>query len=264
MKNLPSPLTLELLEQFVRGELDAAQSGMVLQMGLQYPEVAAVIDQLKRIAVDKVIADAKAMDPQEFIASGNLEAYLQGSLTDTEQQFVELMAQLHPEIGAEMKALQVVNDLLITEANYGLKAPERSKERLLNFMDTEERAAKAADETPLPYLHSHSKATDYAPWLNRDGIAPPDSFDNVFVLPLDANPDCLTLLVWVKSQIAGEVHLDAVEKFLVLEGTCMIDVEGNQFPLQAGDYMSIPKFREHTVYVTSSTPCKLIVQQIAA
>jgi mannose-6-phosphate isomerase-like protein (cupin superfamily) len=264
MKNLPSPLTLELIEQFVRGELDAVQSGMVLQMGLQYPEVAAVIDQLKRIAVDKVIADAKSMDPKEFIASGTLEAYLQGSLTETEQQFVELMAQLHPEIGAEMDALQFVNELLIAEANKGVKAPERSKERLLNFMNAEKRAANAANDSPVPYLNSRSKSADYASWVNRDGIAPPASFDNVFVLPLDANADCLTLLVWVKSEIAGEVHLDAVEKFLVLEGTCIIDVEGKQFPLQAGDYMSIPKFREHTVYVTSSTPCKLIVQQIAA
>ncbi|HEX2900176.1 MAG TPA: cupin domain-containing protein [Bacteroidia bacterium] len=264
MKNLPPPLTLELLERFVQGQLDAAQSGLVLQMGLQYPEVAAAVDQLKRIAVDKVIADAKAMDPQAFIASGNLEAYLQGSLTESEQQFVELMAQLHPEITAEMEALQIVNALLVEEANQGVKAPERSKTRLLNFIDAEEKAAKTANGTPPPYLNSQSSSTDYDPWVKRDGIAPPDSFDNVFVQPLDANPECLTLLVWVKKEIAGEVHLDAVEKFLVLEGTCMIDVEGEQFALKAGDYMSIPKFREHTVYVTSSTPCKLIVQQIAA
>ncbi len=264
MNNLPPPLTLEMLTQFAQGNLDATQSGMILQLALQYPEVAAAVDQLKRKAVDKVIADAKAMDPQAYIATGNLEAYIQGSLSEPEQQMVELMVQLHPEIKAEMDALEDLNALLILESTKGVTAPERSKQRLLNFMDaTEEEGATDRVVSP-PYLNSRSSSNDYAPWVNRAGIAPPETFENVFVQPIDASPECLTLLVWVKSQIAGEVHLDAVEKFLVLEGTCMIDIEGEQFPLKAGDYMSIPKFKEHTVYVTSSTPCKLIVQQIAA
>ena len=142
MNNLPPPLTLEMLTQFAQGNLDATQSGMILQLALQYPEVAAAVDQLKRKAVDKVIADAKAMDPQAYIATGNLEAYIQGSLSEPEQQMVELMVQLHPEIKAEMDALEDLNALLILESTKGVTAPERSKQRLLNFMDaTEEEGA---------------------------------------------------------------------------------------------------------------------------
>jgi mannose-6-phosphate isomerase-like protein (cupin superfamily) len=264
MNKLPSPLTHEMLQLFVQGQLDAKQADLVMKLAITNPEVAAEVDVLKREAVDKVIAEAKAQNPDEFIASGILEAFVHGGLTEQEQQFVELMTQMHPTVATELDALEHAHARLLLAAKMEKQPQERSKARFLSFMDLETVENKESKVIRPPFLHGKSRREDYDLWVNREGISPPEVYDNLFVQPLDANAEYMTLLVWVKKEIGGEVHLDAVEKFLVLEGTCMIDIEGSQFSLQAGDYMSIPKFKEHTVYVTSETPCKLIVQQIAA
>lgn len=264
MNQLPPPLTMELLAQFVRGQLSPEQAGMVMQIALTDPSVAQAVDLLSREYSEEVIRYATQADPQEFIESGILEEYLQGVLSPEAIAQVELMVALHPEVARALAALEAVHSRLITHAS-SVPPPARSKDRFLNFMEMETTSHQAEERIPRPpYLNSGSKAHDYAPWTEREGIRPPEQFDNVFVIPVHADQDCRTLLVWVKKEIAGEVHLSEVEKFLVLEGTCMIDVEGTHYNLQAGDYMSIPKYRNHTVYVTSNHPCKLIVQQIAA
>ena len=264
MNQLPPPLTMELLAQFVRGKLSPEQAGMVMQMALTDPVVAQVVDVLSRQYTDEVIHFAVHADAQQFIESGKLEEYLQGVASPETIAEVELMVALHPEVARALAALEAVHHRLVSSAN-AIQAPARSRDRFLNFMELEadSHLGEERDVRP-PYLNAGSKSQDYAPWTEREGIRPPEQFDNVFVMPVHADQDCRTLLVWVKKEIAGEVHLSEVEKFLVLEGTCMIDVEGTHFNLQAGDYMSIPKYRNHTVYVTSDYPCKLIVQQIAA
>lgn len=264
MNQLPPPLTTELLEQFVRGKLSLEQAGMVMQLALTNPVVAQVVDLLSRQYSDGVISHAAQANPQEFIESGKLEEYLQGVASPETNAEVELMVALHPEVARALAALEAVHSRLVTHAS-SVPPPARSRDRFLNFMEMETTSHLGEERTSRPpYLNSGSKSQDYAPWTEREGIRPPEQFDNVFVMPVHADQDCRTLLVWVKKEIAGEVHLSEVEKFLVLEGTCMIDVEGTQYNLQAGDYMSIPKYRNHTVYVTSNHPCKLIVQQIAA
>lgn len=255
---------MELLAQFVRGQLSPEQAGMVMQIALTDPRVAQAVDLLSREYSEEVIRQATHADPQEFIESGILEDYLQGVLSPETIAQVELMVALHPEVARALAALEAVHSRLITHAS-AVPPPARARDRFLNFMEME--ATSHHQEERIirpPYLNASSKSQDYAPWTEREGIRPPEQFDNVFVIPVHADQDCRTLLVWVKQEIAGEVHLSEVEKFLVLEGTCMIDVEGTQYNLQAGDYMSIPKYRNHTVYVTSDYPCKLIVQQIAA
>ncbi|MEY3441755.1 MAG: hypothetical protein RLZZ519_36, partial [Bacteroidota bacterium] len=144
-----------------------------------------------------------------------------------------------------------------------LPNPQKAKQRFMNFLAAEAQSADTRIIRP-PFLNSNSKASDFESWIGRVAMPSDEDFEELFVKPLDTDADCLTMFVCVKHEIAPETHLDSIEKFLVLEGTCKIDIEGEIFYLQAGDYLSIPKFKEHTVYVTSSMPCRLIVQQIAA
>jgi mannose-6-phosphate isomerase-like protein (cupin superfamily) len=55
-----------------------------------------------------------------------------------------------------------------------------------------------------------------------------------------------------------------MEHFLIVEGTCDITIGDKVHHLVPGDYLSIPLYIDHDVKVTSITPCKVILQRVAA
>ena len=116
----------------------------------------------------------------------------------------------------------------------------------------------------MPSLNPASKPSDFAAWVDRVKPEAINPEANLNAFPIEANRDMLTLFVVVKEGLEAETHLHDIEKFLVLEGSCCIEMPTEKIFLNAGDYFSVPKFTAHTVVVTSATPCKLIVQQIAA
>ena len=69
---------------------------------------------------------------------------------------------------------------------------------------------------------------------------------------------------WLKDYAPQEVHDDEHEKFLIIEGTCDIIVGNEINQLVAGDYFAIPLHKNHIIKVTSSQPCKVILQRVAA
>lgn len=60
------------------------------------------------------------------------------------------------------------------------------------------------------------------------------------------------------------MHINELEKFLILEGTCDITIEDEVYSLKAGDFLSIPLYKKHDVRITSLNPCKAILQRLAA
>lgn len=263
MKHLPPPLTMEMLARFVQGQLDASDSALILQLAMENPAVAEVVDVLKREFVAQVILETKQMDPAVLIESGDLEAYITGDLHEAQRNLIELASTLHPEVAAELDALEALQERFALETAASPKDPAKARQRFHDFLDVEVEGIVDGLIRP-PFIHAASTAAEFTPWVSQFGASPAQDYENVFVQPLHPDPECLTLLVWAKSEIAMEVHLDSIEKFLVLEGSCKIDIEGEMVHLQAGDTLSIPKFKAHTVFVTSSIPCKLVVQQIAA
>lgn len=249
------------LEDYVRGGLTLEERQQVEMMAMVFPEVNQAVDLIRRAFVEKTLEEIKRRDPQAFIDSEAVMDYIRGELGEEERQVVEQMAFAHPLVRDELTALQQVDEQLVK--GLATSPPLRARQRFLDFMEEAEREEHEPIIIRPPMLHPQSVPTDFNHWVEQEGMQPGE-YDNVHVVPLDANPECLTLLVWVKSVIAEEVHLDSIEKFLVLEGTCDIDVEGHVHSLKAGDHMSIPKYKRHTVHVTSPSPCKLIVQQIAA
>ncbi|MEO5942329.1 MAG: cupin domain-containing protein, partial [Ferruginibacter sp.] len=103
----------------------------------------------------------------------------------------------------------------------------------------------------------------YAPWLNRSDMTAPDN-EAIFAKIIGYTPEATTAIVWIKEYAPHEVHDHEYEKFLVVEGTCDIIVEGKVHSLIPGDYFAIPLHKKHVVKVTSIIPCKVILQRIAA
>ena len=97
-----------------------------------------------------------------------------------------------------------------------------------------------------------------------DGMEPPPDYEHLHFIPIGQDENGVSAIVWIKDFVPEEVHTDAVERFLVLEGSCEISFGGEVYSLAAGDYLAVPLHHPHVVRVTSDIVCKLIVQRHAA
>jgi hypothetical protein len=192
------------------------------------------------------------MNGPQHIPPGTLELYVLGALSAEESRYIRDLAQADAELRASIHGLeQRLEDLAWQGA---ITPPAHLRARIL------ERIAGIAH---LPSLLHGSTATDFMPWLEE---LPPltEAFDNMHVAPLSFADRVPTALVWVKSHVEEEIHTDVLESFLILEGTCQVRMEGKVIDLVPGDVMHIPLHTPHSIQVTSATPCKAIVQRVAA
>lgn len=185
-------------------------------------------------------------------------AYLMGELSSEARIEFEKSMLLDPVLLAEVNELRSVFEGVAEENT--MAPPPASKKRFLDAIDEIE-TEKSEDP---PILHANSRAEDYLPWMQRDDLVEPEEYDNLHYMPLAQSEAGFTIVVWMKEGLPSEVHNDALERFLVLEGSCEIAFGGAVYSLKAGDFLSIPLHHPHTVKVTSSITCKLIVQRHAA
>jgi mannose-6-phosphate isomerase-like protein (cupin superfamily) len=115
-----------------------------------------------------------------------------------------------------------------------------------------------------PILETGAKISDYAEWLDRPDMVIPSFFDGVYAKIIGYTPQVTTAIVWISEMAPEEVHDHEYEKFLIVEGTCNITIEGEVHSLVPGDYLAIPLYKNHVVEVTSDVLCKVILQRVAA
>ena len=65
----------------------------------------------------------------------------------------------------------------------------------------------------------------------------------------------------VKAGHPEEWHDDYVEYIVVLEGSCVMNFDGEERPFSKGDIIAIPKHIKHTASVTSDEPMWALVQR---
>jgi mannose-6-phosphate isomerase-like protein (cupin superfamily) len=135
---------------------------------------------------------------------------------------------------------------------------------VLATIDFTERLKNGEQQSFPPVLTEQSKIDDYNEWLKREDMFLPDDADSIYVKLIGYTPDVTSAMVWIKHYTPSEVHNNEFEKFLIVEGTCDITVDEKIYSLVAGDYLSIPLYVSHHVKVTSKTPCKVILQRVAA
>jgi len=113
-------------------------------------------------------------------------------------------------------------------------------------------------------LQPGATIADYAPWLNRADMVLPQNFKDAHVKIIGYTPAAVTAIVWIKHMAPQEVHHDEFEKFLIVEGSCDLTIGQEVHHLVAGNYLAIPLHINHSLIITSSIPCKVILQRIAA
>lgn len=201
------------------------------------------------------------MNSKEFIESGILEQYVFGTASTAEIKEVEKRAAADPFIQQEIDA---ISETLEKHAMANAIAPDPIiRPFLMASINYEERIKNGEPVTEPPLLNENSKIADYDAWLSRTDMVSPGT-DDVFARIIGYTPKLISAIVWIKKYAPHEVHDDELERFLIVEGTCEIIVEDEVNKLVPGDYFSIPLHKNHMVKVTSSIPCKVILQRAAA
>lgn len=198
----------------------------------------------------------------EFIESGVLELYVMEAASPDEVLEIERLSVLHPEIKAEIERIREgIEQYALAHA----VAPNSTvKPLLLATIDYMQRLKSGEEATFPPDLTPESTPQDYAHWLDREDLKVPATDDDIFVKIIGFTPQVTTAIVWIKDVSEAEIHHDEHERFLILEGSCVITVDKQPHHLNPGDFFAIPLHKPHMVKVTSTQPCKAILQRAAA
>lgn len=199
---------------------------------------------------------------ENYINSGILELYVLGMTTDEETIEITKLAEKHPEIKNEIIAIEYALQV-ISEENVPEISPA-AKEMVMATIDYTERLQNGEEMAFPPMLNKNSTIDDFLPWTSRPNMQAPDEYETIHAKIIAATPQAKTLIVWLKHGAPVEEHNNEYEHFLILEGTCNITIGEEVHELEAGDYLSIPLYINHSVKVTSNIPCKVILQRVAA
>ncbi len=201
------------------------------------------------------------MNSKEYIESGILEQYVLGTASVAEQNEVEERAAADPAIRQEIDA---ISEAFETMAMQNAIAPDPViRPFLMATINYTERLQNGEPVTEPPLLNDESTSADYESWLNRADMVSPGTED-VFAKIIGYSEKAITAIVWLKEMAPQEVHDDEHERFLIIEGTCDIVVGNKIHQLVPGDYFAIPLHSRHYIKVTSTIPCKVILQRVAA
>lgn len=199
---------------------------------------------------------------KNYIDSGIIERYVLGMTSAEEQKEIEILGEIHPEIKEAIANFS--NDLELQAQENAVEPPLTIKPMVMASLDYIDRLSKGEPITFPPLLNEASTIKDYAVWLDRYDMVLSPNFKDIYAKIIGYTPQVTTAIVWIKEMTPPEVHDDEHERFLIVEGTCSITIGDNSHQLIAGDYLAIPLYTEHYVKVTSSIPCKVILQRVAA
>jgi mannose-6-phosphate isomerase-like protein (cupin superfamily) len=194
--------------------------------------------------------------------SGILEQYVLGIATKEENEEISQLALSNVEVREEIKN---ITSAIEEYARENALIPDPTiKPFVMAIIDYTERLKKGEVPAFPPELNENSVIADYNPWLNREDIRLPKNFKDFHAQIIGYTPEITTAVIWIKEMAPQEMHKKEFEKFLIVEGTCDITIEDEVHSLKAGDYLSIPLYKNHDVKITSMIPCKVILQRIAA
>ncbi|MBC7411123.1 MAG: hypothetical protein H7331_01545 [Bacteroidia bacterium] len=201
-------------------------------------------------------------DIDQYINSGILELYVLGMTTDEEAKEISMLSTSNVKIKNEIDTIAAV--LKVDAEN---KIPELSitiKPFIMATIDYIERLTNGEVSTFPPLLNKQSEPIDFVQWLNSPNIILPIDADPIYAKIIGFTPEVTTFVTWLKDGAPFEIHDNEFESFLIIEGSCDIKIGETVHSLVAGNYLTIPLYLGHSVKTTSSIPCKIIVQRVAA
>lgn len=202
------------------------------------------------------------MQIEEYIESGIIEAYVMGvAEIDEITELLELAATNQMVSNAISVASAKLENFHLTNV---VEPNKLVRPMFLATVNYTNRMMAGEEPTYPPVLSSNSTINHFESWLSRPDMSLPNDFQDIHARIIGYTPAMTTAIVWIKEMAPHEVHDDEYEQFLILEGTCEITIGTKVHQLAPGDYLQIPLYESHFVKVTSTIPCKVILQRIAA
>jgi mannose-6-phosphate isomerase-like protein (cupin superfamily) len=198
----------------------------------------------------------------DFINSGVLELYVLGQATEQDALEVERMSEAYPQIREEVNSIAIALESY-AEA-HAVEPDPMIEPMLMATIDYMERLKNGEQPSFPPLLHAGSRISDYSEWLNREDLQLMQPLDKVQARIIGYTPQATTVIAWLQYGAPPETHTGELEQFLIVEGTCDITIENEVHHMQPGGVLIIPLHKTHHVTVTSSIPCKVILQRVAA
>ena len=198
----------------------------------------------------------------DYINSGILEMYVMGMTSAEETAQVNEMASNYVAVRHEIEEISKALELDSSQKHEGPN--ETVKPFILAVVDYTERLKGGEPMTFPPLLTKDSKVIDFEEWTSRTDMVLPEDFDNMYAKLIGYTPEAATAISWIKTHSPFEIHTNEYERFLILEGSCDITIGEDVHQLVAGDFIAIPLHIGHSLVVTSSMPCKVILQRVAA
>ncbi len=199
---------------------------------------------------------------ENYINSGILELYVMGMTNEDETLEIKLLSDKNTEIRNEIEA--ICNALQKHASNTAPEIDPGVKAFLMGTINYTERLQNGEPFCVAPPLSKDSKISDFKTWLDKPEFNVYNPDDEINAKIISASPEVVTSIIWLKNGAPIEVHDKEYEHFLILEGTCDITIGEEINSLVTGSYLSIPLFIGHSVAVTSSFPCKILLQRVAA
>lgn len=199
---------------------------------------------------------------QEIIASGILEMYVLGAVTEAERAAIVELAADSKHIKEEISRIETA--LESYAKTNAVTPPATVKPFLFAQIDYRERLKAGEPIVKAPLLSELTTVSDFAPWLSRKDMVFPADKPAVFAKILSAQNNTTTAMAWLVYGSPPEEHKDKYERFFILEGACQIIYEDRIVELNVGDYHSVPPLVAHELRVISNVPCKCIIQYVAA
>ncbi|HQW41052.1 MAG: cupin domain-containing protein [Flavobacteriales bacterium] len=186
-----------------------------------------------------------------------VERYVLGLLDVETARRVEAAAVHDVQVRDMLKELQEA--MAHHASDNATQPPTGLRSHVIQAIQLEVEKERASGRPPL--LHHKSTVADFASWIGTDHVRP-EGAGNMQYIPLDESDDRQTALVWLEQEEPTEIHTDCVERFLILEGTCDVTIGNELHAMIPGNVITIPMFTEHSVRVTSTMPCKAILQRV--
>lgn len=174
------------------------------------------------------------MNVVEYIASGILESYVMGAVSNQEQREVDCLSAIYPEIRQELNALQ--ESLEEYALLYSVEPPTGTREKIMARLTFAEPREHEAVVRPLPVDRS-SGPTFQTTWIVAASVGLLVLVFSYFLLAqLRTNQETLASLRSANGTLLGEVrqlrHRQTLneERLAVLQkaGTRVIELRGNQ------------------------------------
>ncbi len=198
----------------------------------------------------------------EYIESGIIEAYVMGIAPQHECEEVENFASKIPAVkyAIHQFSLQLEDFAL----NNAIEPDPIVKPMVMASFDFMQRLADGEKPSFPPLLNPQSSIADFNEWLQRSDMKLKNGENGVFAKIIGYTSQVTTAIVWLKDLAPQEVHHNEYERFLIVEGTCNIQIGSKVHSLKPGDFLEIPLHTSHSVKVTSSNICKVVLQRVAA